>query len=132
MSHALLRSTSTLLLTLVIQGCSDYGVKWGENNAVYTPVYSDNRQYYLEPPSGAGTTQKLLPLTSGNVLESEEIPRNSPLSIIVRSVEIPSTDPLVINDRTYKSPVSKTADYAVVLDVGVSEQGDVDSIVVWY
>lgn len=132
MSYCSLRVTATLLLALVLLGCSEPGPIWGENYTVYNPVYRDNRVFYLDKPARGTTSQALRSPSDDGIPRSESIPKNSPLSIILRSVEIPSSDPLVIGDKSYKSPVSKSADYAVVLDVGVSNTGEEQSIVVWY
>lgn len=124
--------TAAMLQLLLLAGCSGYGPSIGDNDTVYTPVYQDNRVYFLKSSKATPGVQPLVPLSQGDKDDPDNIPRNSPLSIILRSVEIPSAAPTLVNGKSFDSPVEKPGDYAVILDIGTASSGETQSIVVWY
>jgi len=108
----------------VLTACADVGPQVGDRGAVYTPIFADNRAYFLK--NASGSNQQLEPL--GSIADDSAgesiVPRNSALSIVLRSIEIPA--------RTADGPIRSVADYAVILDIGTSSDGSSQSLVVWY
>jgi hypothetical protein len=108
------------LLAGALAACADTGPRVDDRFTVYTPIFADNRVYYLKKQDSG--TQRLESLGAGD--REGAVPRNSALSVIVRSIELPARDK--------ESPLRDTADYAVILDVGTAADGSSQSLVVWY
>ena len=127
------RCFSACLLLLVCAACADLAPTIEDRNTVYTPVFGDNRVYYLKARDLARHTQALEPLglavpsSDGNI-----IPRNSPLSVVLRSIEIPAATSVDASGNQVSSPITEAADYVVLLDIGTNSDGSTQSIVVWY
>jgi hypothetical protein len=117
------RRTFTAGVVLTLAACAgDGGPRVDDRFTVHTPIFADNRVYYLNRPDAAGK-QTLEALGAGTASD-DVVQRNAPLSVILRSVEIPA--------REDGSPVRGTADYAVILDIGTALDGSSQSLVVWY
>ncbi|NID14507.1 hypothetical protein [Luteibacter yeojuensis] len=116
-----LRFLGAALMALWLIGCSTNGPQISDRVKVWTPIFSDNRVYRLEEKSSGGT-QALTSLDTPPVKDLVE--PNSPLTIIMRSVEIPEYEKA--------GPISKNADYAVIVDIGTAADGTSQSVVVWY
>lgn len=114
---------------MALGACGSKAPAFGEQHAVNTPLYADNRVYFLEPRNDGGSFQKLSGLGEGASKLADSVPRNAPLSIIMRSVDIPAS---LKTDNGNKNLITGPADYAVILDVGASADGSTKSIVVWY
>lgn len=121
-------------LALGLAGCADFGPLITDRNTVYTPIFADNRVYYLKARDQAKQTQELEPL--GVKIDSKKgekpIERNSPLSIILRSVEIPAKSAGDRGADDADSAITGPADYAVILDIGTKADGTSQSLVIWY
>lgn len=116
---------------LTISGCSGGGPKVDNRFTVFTPEFADNRVYYLGA-KGSDQIQPLETVGSSAVQDSNVILRNSPISIILRSIEIPNKTEGDGQGWLKKNFVAKDADYAVILDIGTKADGSSSSMVVWY
>jgi hypothetical protein len=112
------------VLAGALAACADTGPTVDDRFRVYTPIFADNRVYYLKKANSG--KQQLEPL--GNAADEaageKPVPRNSALSIVLRSIEIPA--------RVEGGPIRGAADYAVILDIGTASDGSSQSLVVWY
>ncbi len=122
---------AAVLGLLSISGCSSLGPQVSDRFTVFTPEFADNRVYYLGGRE-AGKNQPLESLGQITKKGNNEIVRNSPISVILRSVEIPAKYESDGKGGMKKGIVSEDADYAVILDVGVKADGSSSSLVVWY
>ena len=116
---------------LTASGCSGGGPQVGNRFTVFTPEFADNRVYYL----GAKGTDQVQPLESIGTSAAQDpnvILQNSPISIILRSIEIPKKTEADSQGWFKKSFAAKDADYAVILDIGTKADGSSNSMVVWY
>lgn len=122
-----------LLLTglAALQGCFSRDAQIDDPFTAFTPIFADNRVYHAKAANAAGL-QKLDPLGASLAANEVAIPRNSPLSVIMRSVEIPAAFETDAAGQRHKSAIHEPADYAVILDVGANVDGSNKSIVVWY
>lgn len=117
----------------LLAGCAGGEPSLNDRYTVYTPIYADNRSFYLVPGATAADVVRRLELTGLPAAADAEralaVPGNEPLSIMMRSVEIPAS-----HDSTGKkiAGIDGPADYAVLLDIGVKDDGSTESIVVWY
>lgn len=114
-----------------LSGCSGLGPQVNDRFTVFTPEFADNRVYYLGGRED-GKNQSLVSLGQISVKGNNEIVRNSPISVILRSVEIPAKYESDGKGGMKKGVVSEDADYAVILDLGVRADGSSTSLVVWY
>ncbi|MFG0420354.1 hypothetical protein ACF8MD_42675 [Pseudomonas sp. zjy_8] len=140
-----------LTVSLAISGCAGLtlGPTVNNNAAAYTPIYSDNRVYYLTPSSESNTQpagnsesertspsnlsiRTLEPALTSSINDTNKIEANSPLSVVLRSVEIPAAYELDTNGKLKKSLVTEPADYVVLLDVGTKSDGTATTMAVWY
>lgn len=112
-------------------GCASSEPSIGDQFTAFTPLFADNRVYYAKE-ADVTSTQVLEPLGAALSVGEEAIPRNSPLSIIMRSVEIPAAVESSADGSLKDGIIHKSADYAVLLDVGTNVDGSSQSIVVWY
>lgn len=121
-------------LALGLAGCADFGPLLTDRNTVYTPIFADNRVYYLKARDQAKQTQELEPLGVAINRGAGERPieRNSPLSIVLRSVEIPAKSAGDSSANETDSAITGAADYAVILDIGTKADGTSQSLVIWY
>lgn len=113
---------------LVLSACAggpQPGLGEADRFRVFTPIFSDNRVYYVAPEH-EGVSSLLDPGTplEGGEDSSLVVQKNEPLSVIVRSIEIPK-------DPRYRLE-QRSGDYAVILDVGAAPDGGSESLVVWY
>lgn len=118
---------SALALASVL-GCSSIGPQVDNRFTVFTPEFADNRVYHLGNLNPTSKRHSLESATTTSVNDANVVPVNSPLSIIIRSVEIPAA----IDPNGKKGVISKSADYAVILDIGTNKDGSSSSMVVWY
>lgn len=123
-----------MLLPFLLAGCADVGPLLTDRYTVYTPVFADNRVYYLKQRDSRTKTQALEPL--GTPVTGDDlkliIPRNAPLSVILRSVDLPAAKGHDSRGQDEESPITSSADYAVILDIGTAADGSTRSLVVWY
>lgn len=124
-------SIAWLLILSSLAGCADVGPRIDDRFTVYTPIFADNRVYYLKTRDETTKKQALEPL-GASIGGDAVVPRNSPLSVVMRSVEIPAARESDGNDGMRDSAITGPADYAVILDIGTSSDGSSRSIVVWY
>jgi len=114
------------LWVVLLAGCaqSGPGVSTLDRLRAFTPLFADNRVYFVEAPMNDKSNLVLQgdPISSGN--RSDVVAHGDPLSIIVNSVEMPQQWPKTIK--------SKTIDVAVILDLASAPAGGDQSIVVWY
>lgn len=124
---------ATVFLSLSITGCAGLDPQIDNRYTVFTPIFADNRVYYLQPKN-ENNLQSLESI--GSSVDSSEanqaIPSNSPISVILRSVEIPAKIETDAKGSLRKGVVGDSADYAVILDVGTNADGSSNSMVVWY
>ncbi len=117
----------------VLAGCAGGEPTVGDRYTAYTPIYADNRSFYLVPGANAADVVRRLELTGVPTSDQADrqlaVPANEPLSILMRSVEIPARQ-----DASGKKTagIDGPADYAVLLDIGAKDDGSTESIVVWY
>jgi len=118
----------------VVGGCADTGPLLTDRFTVYTPIFADNRVYYLKKRDPTKKTQALEPLGAPVARGQGERPieRNSPISVILRSVEIPGATSVDASGKTVEGAITAAADYAVILDIGTNADGSSRSLVVWY
>ncbi|HEY9262064.1 hypothetical protein, partial [Chitinophaga sp.] len=114
-----------------VSGCSGVGPQVNDKYTVFTPEFADNRVYYLGAKQ-AGKNQPLESVGLNSEKNKNEIVRNSPISIILRSVEIPAKYESDGKGGLKKGVITESADYAVILDVGIKADGSANSLVVWY
>lgn len=114
---------------LVMTGCGSKSAEFGEDNAVNTPLYADNRAYFLEPEVKESSSQRLIALGEAVPSGVKSVSRNAPLSIVMRSVDLPAA---LKAGNGSREVIKGPADYAVILDVGAASDGSSKSIVVWY
>jgi hypothetical protein len=134
LANRLLRARAVVLsiIALSASSCADMGPRIDDRFAVYTPIFADNRVYYLKKRDASTKKQALEPLGAPQDPGEEVVPRNSPLSVILRSVEIPTSAYVDAQGRRQDNSVRDRADYAVILDIGTNADGSSQSIVVWY
>lgn len=132
-TDSLFRLTSCLICLAGLVACADIGPRIDDRFTVFTPIFADNRVYYLKPRDAASQTQALEPLGSTKVQPKDEVVRrNSPLSVLLRAIEIPAAKESNGQGGTQESAITEAADYAVILDIGTNADGSTRSIVVWY
>lgn len=114
------------VLTLLLGACrAGPGFEERDRFVVHTPVFGDNRVYYI---SGSGEPEKLedsvpLELSYRPVLnDTYRVRHGEPLSIIVNSASLPKERDGSRNLR----------DIALIIDVASGVDGKADSLVVWY
>ncbi|WP_134928909.1 hypothetical protein [Pseudomonas protegens] len=117
-----------LLTTALLLGCSNSrqpNFFERDTYVINTPEYPDNRVFYLEGETSEKYETNLLNSFKVSSLESRNDPiHGQPLSIIINSISLPQT--------IEKSKISNTQDIAVILDISAGNQGQNQSIVVWY
>ncbi len=117
----------------VLAGCAGGEPRIGDSYTVHTPIYADNRIFYLKPganPADAVRTLELAGMPASDAAERQlAVPPNAPLSIMMRSVEIPARQDAAGNKT---AGIDGPADYAVILDIAAKDDGSNQSIVVWY
>ncbi|CAB3740638.1 hypothetical protein LMG3458_05744 [Achromobacter deleyi] len=116
----------------LLAGCAGGEPRIGDSYTVHTPIYADNRIFYLKPAANPAESVRTLELAGTPVSANEQstvVQANAPLSIMMRSVDIPA-----IRDANGNKTVGidGPADYAVILDIAAKEDGSNQSIVVWY
>ncbi|KWU21889.1 hypothetical protein [Achromobacter xylosoxidans] len=115
----------------LLAGCAGGEPRIGDAHTVHTPIYADNRIFYLKP--GSDERARVLEQTGAPATTQDErqlaVPANAPLSIMMRSVEIPA-----LKDAAGRKTagIDGPADYVVILDVAARDDGSNQSIVVWY
>lgn len=122
---------AVLLGFVNVSGCSGIGPQVDNRYTVFTPEFADNRVYYLGS-KGVGQNQPLEAIGTSSTRAGNTIARNSPISIVLRSVEIPAKYESDGKGGMRKGVVTEDADYAVILDVGTKADGSSSSMVVWY
>lgn len=132
MAKTLAMAAYSLSAVAALMGCAERGPTIQDGYTSFTPIYRDNRVYYVNRRSPGATTQLLTPQDLPSTDATDVVPRNSPLSIIVRSIEIPAAKEIDASGKTVDSLVTGAADYAVILDIGTKDDGTSESIVVWY
>lgn len=115
----------------LLAGCAGGEPRIGDGYTVHTPIFADNRIFYLMPGNDE-RTRVLEPVGVPAATEDERklaVPANAPLSVMMRSVDIPA-----LKDTAGKmtAGIDGPADYAVILDVAARDDGSNQSIVVWY
>lgn len=111
------------VLALTLSGCTThFQPSLGERDlyVVNTPEYPDNRVFYL----GDSSIDRLTKLVSGHDVQTinRDPVHGQPLTVIVNSVGLPYVEE---NKQTQR-------DLALILDIQAENQGNPQSIVVWY
>nr|WP_288913117.1 hypothetical protein [uncultured Pseudomonas sp.] len=127
-----IKVVSLVLLSIALFGCVGREPSIDDQFTMFTPIFADNRVYFLKARNVSSQTQDLEALGTSLVAGEEAVPRNAPLSVIMRSVEMPAAQEVDEKGNYRKTPVSGPADYAVILDVGTNDDGTTKSMVVWY
>lgn len=111
------------VLAMILSGCTSVlqpGVGERDLYVVNTPEYPDNRVFYL----GTSSADRLTQLVSGHetqTIDSDPV-HGQPLTVIVNSVGLPYVE----EDKLVRR------DLALILDIQAENQGNPQSIVVWY
>lgn len=120
-----------VVCVFVVSACSAVGPGVGQLDQfmVHTPVFADNRVFFI-----GAEADNIAPLTlQSKALTEEErkspalVKPNSPLSIVVSSVELPQTWP-----KNLSTSRQQTIDVAVIVDLATAIDGSFVSYVVWY
>lgn len=118
----------SLLVTALLLGCTNIrqpGFSDRDLYVVNTPEYPDNRVFYLKGETSEIYETKLLNSFQVSAIDSGNDPTHGqPLSIIINSISLP---PALEKDKK-----ETTKDIAVILDISAKNQGQSQSIVVWY
>lgn len=128
---AVLRWGMLGLVAGLLAGCAGGEPRIGDAYTVHTPIYADNRIFYLKPGDDerARVLEQAGAPASSDAERQLAVPANAPLSIMMRSVEIPALkDAAGVKTAGIDGP----ADYAVILDIAAKDDGSNQSIVVWY
>jgi len=117
-----------LLAAALLSGCTNLrqpGFAERDLYVVNTPEYPDNRVFYLKGQTTDEYETELLNSFQVATLDSSKDPvHGQPLSIIVNSISLPQA----AKEDEWDTP----QDIAVVLDISAKNQGQSQSIVVWY
>lgn len=119
------------MLAAMLAGCAGSEPRIGDAYTVHTPIYADNRIFYLKPGDDERTRvlEQAGAPASSDAERQLAVPANAPLSIMMRSVEIPALKDAA---GAKTAGIDGPADYAVILDVAARDDGSNQSIVVWY